>query len=377
MKNRNIIAVLSALVALALLPIAQADPAPNPPAPGVLNTRDGQSAMPFVTTGVANSAFGAFAQFSVTTGNNNTAVGVAALDLNNANNNTAVGTAALLLNTTGTSNTAVGAFALLNNIGGGPTMGTNNTAVGANALDANTTGNFNTALGSGALGSNTTGNVNVAVGGALSGMTSGNSNVAIGGNAGVFLDTGSGNVYLGQGVGGVAVESDHTYIRNIKDTTVTGVGADIVTIDLTTGLLGHNLSSRRYKEDIKPMDKTSEALFALKPVTYRYKKEVDKTQSLDYGLIAEDVAKIDPNLAVHNGKGEVENVRYNAINAMLLNEFLKEHKKVQSLEATVAQQKKGMDVLTAQLKEQAAQIQKVSAQLEVDKPATKVALGNQ
>jgi hypothetical protein len=377
MKNRNIIAVLSALVALALLPIAQADPAPNPPAPGVLNTRDGQSAMPFVTTGVANSAFGAFAQFSVTTGNNNTAVGVAALDLNNANNNTAVGTAALLLNTTGTSNTAVGAFALLNNIGGGPTMGTNNTAVGANALDANTTGNFNTALGSGALGSNTTGNVNVAVGGALSGMTSGNSNVAIGGNAGVFLDTGSGNVYLGQGVGGVAVEDNHTYIRNIKDTTVTGVGADVVTIDLTTGLLGHNLSSRRYKEDIKPMDKTSEALFALKPVTYRYKKEVDKTQSLDYGLIAEDVAKIDPNLAVHNGKGEVENVRYNAINAMLLNEFLKEHKKVQSLEATVAQQKKGMDVLTAQLKEQAAQIQKVSAQLEVDKPATKVALGNQ
>jgi hypothetical protein len=377
MKNRNIIAVLSALVALALLPIAQADPAPNPPAPGVLNTRDGQSAMPFVTTGVANSAFGAFAQFSVTTGNNNTAVGVAALDLNNANNNTAVGTAALLLNTTGTSNTAVGAFALFNNIGGGPTMGTNNTAVGANALDANTTGNFNTALGSGALGSNTTGSVNVAVGGALSGMTSGNSNVAIGGNAGVFLDTGSGNVYLGQGVGGVAVEDNHTYIRNIKDTTVTGVGADVVTIDLTTGLLGHNLSSRRYKEDIKPMDKTSEALFALKPVTYRYKKEVDKTQSLDYGLIAEDVAKIDPNLAVHNGKGEVENVRYNAINAMLLNEFLKEHKKVQSLEATVAQQKKGMDVLTAQLKEQAAQIQKVSAQLEVDKPATKVALGNQ
>src|SRR4029453_817359 len=138
------------------------------------------------------------------------------------------------------------------------------TAVGANALDANTTGGFNTALGSGALGSNTTGNVNVAVGGALSGMTSGNSNVAIGGNAGVFLDTGSGNVYLGQGVGGVAVEDDHTYIRNINNTNVSGSGPDTVTVNLATGLLGHLTSSRRYKEDIKPMNNASETLYRLK-----------------------------------------------------------------------------------------------------------------
>ena len=147
---------------------------------------------------------------------------------------------------------------------------------------------------------------------------------------------------------------------------------DLVTVRLSDGRLGHDVSSRRYKEDIKPMDKVSEMLFALEPVTYHYKKEIDPIGSVGYGLIAEDVAKLNPDLALRNAKGEIEGVHYQQINIMLLNEFLKEHRNVQVLETTVAQQAKEMERLTAQLREQAAQIQKVSAQLEVSKSAPQV-----
>jgi uncharacterized coiled-coil protein SlyX len=147
-------------------------------------------------------------------------------------------------------------------------------------------------------------------------------------------------------------------------------------------LLGHLSSSRRYKEDIKPMDKTSEALYMLNPVTYRFKKDIDPSRSLDYGLIAEEVAKVDPNLAIRDRNGQIESVRYSAINTMLLNEFLKEHRKVEEQQATItqlkstlakqqvtiAQQQRGMDAVTARLDEQAAQIQKVSAQLAAASP---------
>src|SRR5262249_40474022 len=136
--------------------------------------------------------------------------------------------------------------------------------------------------------------------------------------------------------------SNHTYIGNIRNTTVSGGNADSVTVDLTTGLLGHQSSSRRYKENIQSMDNASEALYRLKPVTYHYKKEIDRTQSLDYGLVAEQVADVDPNLAIRDGEGQVESVRYTAVYAMLLNEFLKEHQafleersKVQRLESTL------------------------------------------
>ena len=176
------------------------------------------------------------------------------------------------------------------------------------------------------------------------------------------MTTGSFNVYIGTNIGGVADEVGHTYISNIASRQQ---NLSPVTVDLATGLLGHEFSSLRYKEDVKPMDKASEALFELKPVTYRFKKEIDKSQAIDYGLIAEEVAKIDPKLAVRDGKGQIESIRYNAITAMLLNEFLKEHGKVQELE-------KGMAALTAQLKEQAAQIQNVSAQVELSKPSQKV-----
>jgi uncharacterized coiled-coil protein SlyX len=126
-------------------------------------------------------------------------------------------------------------------------------------------------------------------------------------------------------------------------------------------------SSRRFKHDIQPMDKTSETLYRLKPVTFKFNSDWKATTQ--YGLIAEEVAEVDPQLVVHGKNGEVTAVHYEQINNMLLNEFLKEHKKVQALEATVAQQQKGMETLTAQLKEQAAQIQKVSAQLEASKTA--------
>jgi hypothetical protein len=272
-----------------------------------------------------------------------------------------------LANTGGFSNTAVGVSALSTNTGG-----FDNTAVGWGALAAND-GVSNTATGNQALNSNTTGASNTANGdAALFRNTTGSQNTAIGDGAGLNATTGSGNVYLG----GVAGESNHTYVSNVNSTTVSGGGTDTVTVDLATGLLGHLTSSRRYKEDIKPVDKASEALFALKPVIYRYKKEIDRTQSPAFGLIAEEVAEVNPHLIARNSQGQPESVHYDMVNAMLLNEFLKEHKafveaqhKVEKLETTVT-------TLVATVKEQAAQIQKVSAQLELSKAAPQTVLNN-
>jgi Chaperone of endosialidase len=387
--------VVLALLGFALLPAAQAVvPPPDGGYPG-FTTAEGTKALFSLTTGSANTAVGWFSLFSNAAGSFNTATGAGALLFNTADENTAFGAAALLFNTTGTQNTAVGAAAVLSN-----TMGSDNTAVGANALSANTTGSENTALGHSSLGANIDGDRNTAVGevalssnfhgnentangyqalaqntdgafnvavgtGALSHNTIGESNTAVGAAAGQDQDIGSGNVYIGAGMVGIAGENNHTYIGNVNLTTVSGGNADTVTVDLTTGLLGHASSSRRYKEEIQPMDDASEALYRLKPVTYHFKKEIDPMQSPDYGLVAEDVAQVDPNLAIRDGNGQIENVRYTAINAMLLNEFLKEHKKTEKLEATVAS-------LITTVKEQAAQIQKVSAQLEASKPALQV-----
>jgi len=197
-----------------------------------------------------------------------------------------------------------------------------------------------------------------------------NDNTALGFQAGILATTGDGNVYIGSGMSGVAGEANHTYIRNINTSSVSGGGTDTVTVNVTTGLLGHATSSRRYKEAIKPMDNSSQALFALKPVTFRYKKEIDPSQSLEYGLVAEEVAQVDPSLAIRDKNGQIDSVRYNAINAMLLNEFLKEHRKNEEQEARMARQQKQIEALTAGL-------QKVSAQLEASKPAPRVAKNNQ
>jgi len=373
MKNRSSIeifaTILSVLACFAFVTRMQAAPDVVPAPDGCYSgftTAEGCNALQSLTTGAGNTALGWRSLFSNTNGSYNTGVGAGALILNTGTSNTAVGAAALLLNTAGSNNTAVGTDALVYN------TADRNTAVGANALLADTNGTDNCAVGFEALTLDTGGGANTAVGrGALDQNVSGSFNTAIGKDAG-GLATGSGNVYIGHSVAGVAGENNHTYIRNINSTTVSGGGADVVTVDLTTGLLGHLSSSRRYKEDIKPMNKTSEVVYRLKPVTYRYKKDIDRSQSPAFGLIAEEVAQVDPDLVVRNSQGQPESVHYEMVNAMLLNEFLKEHKKVEELQATVAQQQKGMEVLTAQLKEQAAQIQKVSAQIEMSKPAPQI-----
>ena len=170
------------------------------------------------------------------------------------------------------------------------TMGVENTAVGEDTLVYNVMGYYNTAIGSNALL-----------------HTTGSSNIAVGHGAGANVTSGSYNVYIGEGVEGVTGEVGHTYISNIASTQQ---NSSPVTVDLATGLLGHEFSSQRYKEDIKPMSDASETLFALKPVAYRYKKDIDKSQARDYGLIAEEVAKVDPKLAVRDGKGQIESIRY-------------------------------------------------------------------
>jgi len=337
---------------------------------------------------------------SLTDGNFCTGIGAGTLLANTADENTATGAGALLNNTTGEENTANGTFALVSN-----TEGNQNTAVGDNALFSNTEAGFNTATGHSALFSNTTGSSNTAIGqSALFDNTTGDSNVAIGFLA-LSSSTGSNNIGLGAGAGFNVTSADNVicigalgdnvsnrcYIGHIRGATV-GNGDGINVIVDSNGQLGTSNSSRRFKKDIKPMDQTSEAILALKPVTFHYKhldsKKAENTPQ--FGLIAEDVAEVNPDLVVLDPDGKPFTVRYDAVNAMLLNEFLKEHKKVEEQQtnitqldtkmanqaAIIAQQQKGMEVLTAQLKEQAAQIQKVSAQIEVSKSATKVTVNN-
>jgi hypothetical protein len=375
------------------------------------NTATGAAALLSNTTGASNTADGAFALFSNSTGADNTANGTGALVNNSTgSDNTAVGAFALNSNTIGEQNTANGAFTLFNN-----TEGVQNTATGRQALFSNTTGSFNDATGRNALFSNTTGDSNSATGfAALRANTTGSNNTAVGvvslfanitggGNTAVGTDalsdnttgddntalgqlagqgiTGSGNVCIGEQVFGEAGVDDSTYIRNVNTLSQNfsaGVN-DYVTVRLSDGRLGHTavVSSQRYKEDIKPLDAASHSLYALKPVSFRLKKQFDPTQALGFGLIAEEVEKVDPALVYRNGNGQVESVRYDMVNAMLLNEFLKEHHKVQELAATLAWEHNDFQSkLAAQEKQIAAiasSLQKVSAELEMKHPATNVA----
>ena len=292
-------------------------------------------------------------------GGNNTATGAGALQSNiDGGSNTATGFQALQSNNTGISNTATGAGALQSN------TGDYNTATGFAALESNTTGMQNTADGAGALASNTTAPFNTAVGVTALQSNTGGDNTAIGWGAGFSATTGDGNVYVGSTVFGLAGESNHTRIRNIGSTPI--VGGTNVVVNGTGGIgeqvLGYASSSRRYKEDIQPMDQASETLFALKPVTFRAKKNMDPARVRYYGLIAEDVAEVDPDLVVYNPAGKPETLRFDSINAMLLNEFLKERGKVQQLEANAVRQQKQIEALGAGL-------QKVGAQLAAASPS--------
>jgi len=348
------------------------------------NTADGDGALAGLTGGFYNSAFGFLSLLSNADASFNTGVGAGALLLNTANNNTAVGAGTLISNTTGVSNTALGTFALWLN-----TEGSDNNAVGDSALFNNISGTFNNAHGRSALNANdgsennafgdlalefnTTGSQNTAIGDdALRNNIDGSGNVAVGDEAGTGLGTNVNNcIAIGAPGAGTFATLDNTcFIGSIFDEPISDPGTQEAVFVDQFNVVGVAPSSRRYKHDIQPMDKASESILALKPVTFKY--NADKNGRTQYGLIAEEVAAVNPDLVVQHKGGEISTVRYEQVNAMLLNEFLKEHKKVQSLETTVAQQAKGMEVLTAQLREQAAQIQKVSAQLEVKKSAPQV-----
>ena len=356
------------------------------------NTATGVAALEDNTTGSNNTANGAHALIGNTTGNDNTATGFQALFVNTGNQNTATGAFALQSNLTASNNTADGFQALLNN-----QTGKENTAVGESAFK-NSTVDSNTGVGFQVAFHNTTGTRNTAVGHhALSNNRTGSSNIALGLNAGGNLTTGSNNIDIGNG--GVAGEANtiriggpqtRTFIKGISGAVVSGAAVVVN----AGGQLGMAASSERFKDEIKPMDKASEGIFAFKPVTFRYKKDIDPDSIPQFGLVAEEVEKVNPNLVVRDKEGKPYSVRYEQVNAMLLNEFLKEHKafleeqrKVAQQEATIsqlkstvaqqqrdsrttaAQQQTAMDAVIVRLEAQDLNIQKVSAQLEASKPS--------
>jgi len=375
----------------------------NPPPDGSYaggNTAEGENALFSLTIGRSNTAIGALTLYLNESGSSNTAIGHGALHDNTGSDNTAIGHAALHDNTTGYNNTATGLQALDKN-----TTGHNNTANGAAALDRNTTGDFNTANGSAALNRNDTGNSNTADGAAalfenttgknntamgnqaLNKNTTGNSNIALGSAAGSALTTGSFNIDIGNE--GVAGEQRTIRIGSSSQTRtliagISGVGVMGAAVVVNAGgQLGTTASSKRFKDEVKPMDRASEAVLALKPVTFHYKKEIDPAGTLQFGLVAEDVEKVNPDLVARDEQGKPYTVRYDQVNAMLLNEFLKEHRTVQELKASVAKQEANTAKEEATIARQQKQIealteglQKVSAQLELNKPAPQTVLNN-
>jgi trimeric autotransporter adhesin len=354
---------------------------------GLENVANGYEALLYNTTGSYNNAVGAFALYFNTDGSFNNAVGNQALAQNvHAGNNTAIGDLALTNNdyrgdNVAYFNTAVGAQALYYNVDGN-----SNTAVGWQALYYNDDGNFNTANGGFALFSNVSGGRNTAIGySALSGAKGessvsdntavgfqalfnnfeGNRNTAVGVNAGSNVFGASNVICIGANVAG-ANTNDTCFIGNIRGVTTINNDAIPVRID-SAGQLGTESSSRRYKTDIKPIEKASESILSLKPVSFRYK--IHKGSTPNFGLIAEEVARVNPDLVIFGSDGKPYTVRYDAVNAMLLNEFLKEHRRVenqesriQKQEGIIAQQQKQIDALSAGL-------QRVSAELELGKSA--------
>ena len=380
------------------------------------NTGDGAFALYVLNGGFSNTGIGYDSLRFLTTGSYNVAVGYQSLDQTNGSQNCAVGFQAMFSSTTGGQNAAVGMFALFGNTTGGF-----NTATGKSALQSNATGSFNTASGAqalcyatghdnSALGSNAlfnlttgientasgsealyqaTGNDNSALGfSALFNLTTGSNNVALGSNAGSNLTIGSNNIVIGANVVGNATDANVTRIGNSaqKKTFIGGIYNKIVANGVgvmvnSSGQLGTVQSSARYKTAIKPMAEASAPLLALKPVTFRYKDELDPEKVPQFGLIAEDVAKVDPDLVVRGENGQVTTVRYEAVNSMLLNEFLKEHAAFEKQQVTVRQQETAITQLRQMIAEERSLIgwhqkqiealtvglQKVGAAVEVKK----------
>ena len=361
--GRSALLCVSVLLGCAVIsPVAEAVSPPPDGGYPVRNTAEGEDALFSRISGDANTAIGFHALYSTTSGFSNTATGAVALENNTTGAaNVATGAGALSNNTTGGVNTAIGTDALKSN-----TIGGGNTATGTDALLSNTTGNFNLANGFFALSNNFTGNNNIALGNnALFSNTIGNFNIALGPHAGANLTTGNNNIDIGnQGVRdefntiriGTQGTQTKTFIAGISDAAIGGMEVRVN----QNGRLGTVPSSKRFKDVIKPMDKASEVLLALRPVTFRYKGEIDPEGVPQFGLVAEDVEKVSPDLVIRDRDGKPYTVRYEAVNAMLLNEFLKEHRRVEQLE-------KQIEALTAGL-------QKVSAQLEANNPTPQMVL---
>jgi hypothetical protein len=396
---------------LSAMPIVHAvSPPPDGGYPGA-NTAEGQNALFSLTTGSYNTAVGWLSLRSDTTGSFNTAIGAGALAVNSADDNTATGVGALLNNSAGAFNTANGVLALFHNTEGdfntgigsfvlfNNTTGAQNMAMGDSALLANTSGSQNIAIGVSALRNsnashnvaigkdallhNNTGIYNVAIGeSALQSSTSANGNTAIGNDAGVNI-TGGSNICIGSEVAGDP--GDNNTIRigdNLPTQTgqaacyVGGIYGQLYGANGTqcyvdpNGKLSVFFSARRFKTDIADIGDASEVLLALRPVTFHYKPEFDRTGTRQFGLVAEEVAAVNPDLVTHDAKGQLATVRYESVNALLLNEFLKQHKafieeqhKVEKLDATVA--------------ELSSKLERIAARMEMNDSAARAALSNQ
>lgn len=372
---------------VASLPQGQAVvPAPDGGYPG-FTTAEGTNALKNLTTGVGNTALGWYSLFANNSGSYNTGVGAGALLFNTtAEQNTATGVAALFNHSTGNGNTANGSLALFSDVSGqlntaigagalfsnvgGPFPGSFNTAVGASAL-YNSTGGDNNALGAQALQTNTTGNDNIAIGvSSLGANTIGSNNIAIGTFAGLQQTTGSNNIYIGYNLQGSATENDACYIKSIFGQTASGGSAVFIDANHKLGTL---TSSKRFKDNIKPVGTASQALFALHPVTFHYKKEIDPAGILQFGLVAEEVEKVNPDLVVRDKDGKPYSVRYDQVNSMLLNEFLKEHKRVEEEQAMIVELKSEMNALAATVQEQALELREVKTQMRINNSASVIA----
>ena len=358
--RRALLLMLTLLACLALLSTVQAVSPPPDGGYGGNNTAEGTDALFHLTTGVWNSAIGYRALYRDTTGIRNTALGFQALYNTNGP-----------FNVSGLDNVAVGANALFNN-----TTGSRNVAIGAFALYANTTGSNNVAIGDRALWQLNGANGITAIGDSfysdpnsveigrrpdcdtdISPNASIHAHAIFIGDPPEFFGSAPGSCIDHSGTQSVHIVVDEfagaVFVAGVNNHPIVG---SPIAID-TNGKLGVQASSVHFKKDIKPMDKVSEAILALKPVTFNYKQEIDPTRTAQFGLVAEDVEKANPDLVVHDKEGKPFSVRYDAVNAMLLNEFLKEHGKVEELESTVAK-------LAAHIKEQDAKMQKISEQLE-------------
>jgi Chaperone of endosialidase len=341
---------------------------------GVGNTASGRDALLSNTSGSFNTASGYQALSSNTTGTYNTAIGVASLYSNNGNFNTAAGAGALNANTSGNSNTGLGQNALLAN-----TTGNDNTANGYQALDHNTSGDYNTASGFESLQANTIGNGNTASGynallhnraggnntasgrQALSSNIQGSYNIAEGYQAGSKLTTGSYNIEIGNV--GVAAEHDtirigtqntqtQTFIAGIYENS--GVSGLTVVVDSNGQLGTSSASSERFKTAVLPMGLSTSKLEQLRPVSFRLKS--DPTGPTRYGLIAEEVAMVYPELVVRGQGGRVDGVRYEELAPMLLNEMQKDHAALREARALIESQARQLMETNLLVKRLAAQL---------------------